>query len=157
MLNTVWHNPSCTCRSWSLLCCSVSLLLEAPHLAGIGCNLLLQAQVAVQQRLGAGFVFAIVLAGQKGLPLPQPRVCFVDVSKVLNGHREENTWIHPGSIISSSFLFVKLRNSKATSRRCESYEWGNFKPVMYLTTQLIHRILVSKEIQRLPIYLLKNP
>lgn len=89
MLNTVWHNPCCTCRSWSLLCRSVSLLFEAPHLAGVGCNLLLQAQVAVQQRLGAGFVFAVVLAGQKGLPLPQPRVCFVDVSKVLKRHREE--------------------------------------------------------------------
>lgn len=106
--NTMGHNPSSTYCSWSLLCCSVSLLFEAPHLGGIGCDFLLQAQVTMQQRFSTGFIFAIVLAGEQGLPLSQPGIRFIDVGKVLKEHREENTWVHPGSITPSSFLFAKL-------------------------------------------------
>lgn len=108
IFNKMWHNPLSTYCSWSLLCCNVSLLFQASHLRGVGCNLLLQAQVTMQQRFSTRFVFSIVLAGQKRLPFSQPWICFIDVSKVLKEHREENTWFHPEDIISSSFLFWKL-------------------------------------------------
>lgn len=63
------------------------LLRQPLYLRAVGRHLLLQPQVALQQRRRARLVLPMILAGQQWFPVAQPGVGLRHICKVLNRQR----------------------------------------------------------------------